>query len=74
MTFKNFWIDLWHDIRYGSWEVEREPAFRGGCRRGWKYFVKHSRTGERIDCYSKQIAEGAAAINNDTRGQEGWRD
>ncbi len=71
MTFRNFWIDLWHDIRYGHWYVGREWTFFYGRQKwGWSYFAIHSRTGERIDCVYKQIAEGTAAIENDNRGQD----
>lgn len=67
MTFKNFWIDLWDHIRYGQWLVKRERRFMDG-KWGWKYFAIHSRTDEKIYCYSKQIAEGIVALHNDTRG------
>lgn len=70
MTWINFWKDLWLDIRYGRWCVERKPV-RGSYV--FDYYAVCRRSKDVILCTSKREAEGVAAINNDSRGQ-GYKD
>ncbi len=73
MTIKYLFLDLWLTVRYGKWRVTRSRVYgqiAGTKILGWfwQYTAECRRTGERINCNSKRIAEGACAAENDLRG------
>ena len=73
MAIKYIFLDLWLTVRCGRWRVCRSRVYGlipGTKALGWfwQYTVECRRTGERINCNSKRIAEGACAAENDLRG------